>query len=102
MSDTVIGQQVLNLLTNASATGAPFFWAGGEGEFEVDGTFGGATVTLQKFLAQSQTWVAVGTENTLTAAGMGAFKLGPCKLRALVAGGAPSGLNATATTTDRP
>lgn len=102
MSDTVIGQQVLNLLTNASATGAPFFWAGGEGEFEVSGTFSGATVTLQKFLSDGATWVDVGTENTLTAAGMGAFKLGPCKLRAKVAGGSPSGLYATATTTDRP
>lgn len=57
------------LLSNASATGAAVQWSGGLGVFTALGTFGGATVTLQYLGPDGVTWVAMGTDTTLTAAG---------------------------------
>ena len=84
------------LLNNASATGAAVQWDGGIGAFSVAGTFGGATVTMQWLGPDGTTYLDVGTDTTLTAAGAGAFVLPPCKIRALVASGTPSGLYAQA------
>jgi len=83
------------LLNRAAATGAASTWKGGPGVFRVGGTFGGATVTLQFQAPDDSTWVAAGTDTTLTAAGGGVFNLDKCQIRALVAGGAPSNLVAT-------
>jgi hypothetical protein len=80
------------LLENASATGSERQWSGGTGVFAVCGTLGGATVTLQFLGPDGTTWLAVGTDATLTAAGGGHFILPPGKVRALVSGGTPSGL----------
>lgn len=87
----------LDLLANASATGAAQMWQGGRGTLFVDGTFGGATVKLQAQMptGSTSTWIDVGTEVTLTAAGLANFELPPCNLRIAISGGPPSGVYAT-------
>jgi hypothetical protein len=84
------------LLSNASATGSPVVWGGGLGIFDCAGTFGGATVTLQFLGPDGSTWIAMGSDTTLSAAGGALFTFRPGKIRAAVSGGAPSGLFATA------
>lgn len=86
----------MQLLSNASATGSSTQWPGGPGIFTVAGTFGGATVTLQFMGPDSTTWIAMGTDTTLTAAGGALFTFCPGRIRAAVSGGAPSGLFAQA------
>lgn len=86
----------MDLLSNASATGARVIWSGGPGIFKAAGTFGGATVSLEYLAPDSTTWVAMGADTTLTAAGGGQFTSDPGPIRASVTGGAPSGLYATA------
>ena len=84
------------LLNNATATGDPTQWSGGMGVFTAAGTFSGATVSLEYLAPDSATWVAMGTDTTLTAAGGGAFVYPPGKIRASVSGGPPSGMYAQA------
>lgn len=86
------------LLSNATATGADKWWPGGEGVFQAEATWSGATVTLQ-FKSDRGTYIAVGTDTTLTANGAGGFVLHPCYVRALVAGGPPSAAYASVTRT---
>lgn len=88
--------QDITLLSNASATGSAASWAGGEGAFVVVGTLSGATVTLQTLGPDGSTWVAVGDDAALDAAGACGFSLPPCQIRAAVSGGSPSGLYARA------
>lgn len=85
----------MELLSNASATGAAVIWPGGAGVFEVAGTFSGATVSLQRMGPDSATWYSVGADTTLTAAGGGYFILPPGRIRAAVTG-SPTGMYATA------
>jgi len=84
------------LLSNASATGSAAQWGGGTGMFACVGTFGGATVTLQFLGPDESTWVAMGADTTLTAAGGALFTCAPGRIRAAVSGGAPSALYANA------
>ena len=84
------------LLSNASATGTAQAWPGGYGVFTAAGTFGGSTVTFQFLGPDATTWIAVGSDTTLTAAGGGAFLLPPGTIRAAVSGGTPSALYAQA------
>ncbi len=83
------------LLVNASTSGEWVFWSGGRGTFMVEGTFGGGTVTLQ-VEGPNGTAIDVGDDVTFTAAGVGNFDLAPCRIKAAVSGGSPSGLYATA------
>ena len=85
------------LLSNATATGSAHRWPGGRGTFEVDGSFDGATVTLQKLGPDGTNYLSLGTDAALTAEGVINFDLPPCHIRALVAGGSPNGMYATAT-----
>lgn len=62
----------LTLATNASVTGNPVDWPGGNGAFFAEGTFGGGTVKLQ-VQSPNGTWMDVGTATTLTASGVGGF-----------------------------
>lgn len=84
------------LLSNASATGSAVAWPGGKGAFSLAGTVGGATITLQYLGPDGSTWLAAAAATTLTAVGLGVFELPNGQIRALVAGGSPSGLYATA------
>jgi hypothetical protein len=86
----------MDLLSNASATGSRVIWPGGPGVFKVVGTFGGATVSLEFLGPDGSTWVAMGADTTLTAAGGAQFTNDPGPIRASVTGGTPSGLYATA------
>lgn len=86
----------VDLLSNASATGAAVQWPGGRGLFTAAGTFGGATLTLQLMGPDATTWIAAGADTTLAAAGAGVFDLPPGQIRVQVAGGTPSGLYARA------
>lgn len=86
------------LLSNASATGSAYEWPGGEGVFQVEGTFGGTSAALQ-FKSDQGTWIDVGTDTTKTAAGAGGFILHPCLIRVALTGGTPSAMYASATRT---
>lgn len=82
------------LLSNASATGSAVVWGGGPGVFMLAGTVGGATITLQVLGPDGSTYLTAAT--ALTAVGIVEFRLPPGTIRALVAGGTPSGLYANA------
>lgn len=88
--------QNIVLLDNASATGAAKTWDGGRGQFKALGSFGGATVTLQILGPDGATWLGLGADAALTAAGAVNFDCPPGQLRAAVSGGSPSGLYAQA------
>jgi hypothetical protein len=85
-----------SLITNGSATGSSVIWRGGKGTFLVTGTFGGTTVTLQFLGTDNATWIDVGAEAALTAAGLVGFELAAGLIRAEVVGGTPSALYAAA------
>lgn len=77
---------VLKLVENASVTGPLVNWPGGPGMFTAEATFGGGTVKLQvQTQSAAGTWVDVGSDTTLTAAGAGGFTLPPCNIRASIA-----------------
>ncbi|MEY2875308.1 MAG: hypothetical protein RLZZ373_2679 [Pseudomonadota bacterium] len=82
------------LLNNEAATGSAVQWDGGRGVFSLAGTVGGATITLQYLGPDATTYLTAAT--ALTAVGLVAFELPPGRIRALVAGGSPSGLYARA------
>lgn len=84
------------LLSNASATGSATTWGGGSGVFEAAGTFSGATVKLQRLGPDGATWYDVGADTTLTAAGGGYFIMPPGQIKAVISGGPPSGMYASA------
>lgn len=85
------------LLENASATGSAVEWPGGEGVFECEGTWSGATATLQ-FRTANGTWVAVGTDTTMSSNGAAGFILHPCWIRVSISG-SPSAMYAAVTRT---
>lgn len=85
------------LLSNGSATGSAVEWPGGEGVFEVEGTWAGATASLQ-FQTANGTWLDVGTDTTKTANGAGGFVLHPCQIRVAITG-SPSAVYAAVTRT---
>ena len=76
--------QMDKVFTAASANGqsSVYNWVGGIGQFIAQGTFDGATCKMQMSPDDGTTWVDVGTDVTLTAAGVGNFELGPCDIRA--------------------
>lgn len=81
------------LLANATATGDAVTIPAGRHLFIVEGTFDGATVTLQ-FEGPNGTMIAV-PNTASTANGMVAVELPSGKVRALVAAGTPTGLYAS-------
>lgn len=85
----------IDLLSNESATGSAGRWPGGKGTYCVVGTFSGATVALEYLGPDGTTWVSVGAEAELTAAGMVTVEFASGQVRAAVTGGSPSGLYAT-------
>lgn len=87
----------LPLLWNSSVSGTRFVWPGGKGLFVCNGTFSGATVTLNILGPDNATMQAVGSSTTVTAAAVAVIELPPCTVQATVASGAPSALYATLT-----
>lgn len=82
------------LISNGSATGSAVSWPGGRGTFVVEGTFTGATASLQ-FYSPNGTAIPVSMPNVatvvaLTAAGALTFELPPCDIRAVLTGGTPT------------
>lgn len=86
----------VTLLNDAAETGDPVLWPGGLLSFQCVGTFDGATVTLQILGPDGATWIDADSTTTITAAGGGNVLLPRGTIRALVAGGSPSGLFAVA------
>lgn len=83
----------VDLLSNASATGAARHWPGGKGTLFLRGTIGGATITLETELDPAGSGVYGPLSGvSLTAAGAVTFDLPPTNIRAAVTGGAPSAL----------
>lgn len=84
------------LLTNSSATGAstPVTWGGGNGEFEVSGSFNGATIALQSKNADGTFSDVSGT--AMTASGKVTFSLSPSTIRANVTVATPTSVSAAA------
>ena len=78
----------------ADGPSEPLDWAGGTGTFWVWGEFGGASVALEAS-PDGENWFTVGASLRLSEKGVGAFALGPCKLRAAVSdAGAETNLSA--------
>ncbi len=69
----------------ADGSSAATDWPGGTGTFWVWGEFAGATVTLEAS-PDGDNWFAVGASLSFSEKGVGAFALGPCKLRAALSG----------------
>jgi hypothetical protein len=89
----------LDLMTAGSGTGNAFDWPGGDGVLDVDATFGGGSVALQK-LAASGAWLPVNHYGTaaavaITANGTANFRAaaGPIRVVATTA----TAVNASAT-----
>lgn len=72
---------------DAAANGhsATLEWQGGTGTFWAWGDFGGASVALEAS-PDGDIWFAVGDAVSFTEKGVAAFALGPCRLRAKIAG----------------
>lgn len=86
----------VNLLNNESATGSGVpIRSSGNYAFAAAGTFGGATVKPQMLGPDGSTWLDLGTDAALTAAGTALLFLPEGTYRANVSGGTPSGLYAT-------
>ena len=68
---------LLRLQNDATANGSTdaTTWPGGVGTFHSFGTHDGETNTLQVSLDGGTTYIAVGTDTTLTADGIGTFEL---------------------------
>lgn len=60
-------------------------WPGGTGTFWAWGEFDGVTVVLEAS-PDGETWFTVSAEIQFTEKSVGAFALGPCKLRATMTG----------------
>ncbi len=88
---TLLNQVLLN---NASATGGGITWSGGYCGVSCEGTFSGATATLEAQTAFG-TWVAVGANTTFTQNGWGGALLPPCNIRMSISG-SPSAMYAYA------
>lgn len=90
------GQTVQNVVTPPVITADGSFpatpgyvdWEGGNGAFYVVGTLGGGTYTLQIQAPDGSTWVSVGTNTALTAAGVAGFTAPAGRLRVTVTGSA--------------
>lgn len=83
-----------NLIQNAAVTGPAIRVDNGRYVFVVDGTFGGATVTLTMKSPDGTSFISVGADAALTAEGAVLVDLPTCEVRALVAGGSPANLYA--------
>ena len=95
-------QKTVPLLENGSATGSAVSWTGFRGICTAEGTWSGATFTLQ-YQTFRGTWVDVDTTNAvLTANGMFGFELPPGNIRASISGGSPSAVYIYVSTTDGP
>ena len=69
-------------------------WEGGLGHMFVSGTFDRCTGDLEVSPDDGTTWVAVGGDASLTAAGCVSFELNPCKVRLTVSSaGASTSIN---------
>lgn len=88
-----INQNGYSLLSNASASGSPVSGiVGGAYVWNVVGTFGGATVTLQALASDGATYQDV-TGASVTAGGSVGVVLGNnATVQVVVTGGTPSGL----------
>lgn len=86
-----------NLIDNGSATGptAGLVVAPGRYCFAVDGTFGGATVTLSLLSPDGSSYISCGTDAALTAEGAVEVELPATTVKAVVSGGSPSALYAS-------
>lgn len=69
----------------ADGSSAPVAWPGGTGTFWAWGEFDGGSVALEAS-PDGENWFTVGASLVFDEKGVGAFALGPCKLRATIAG----------------
>ncbi|VVE74120.1 hypothetical protein PCA31118_04684 [Pandoraea captiosa] len=83
----------LTLLNNGNATGQSVDWPGGNGACFAEGTFGGATLTLQ-ILSPNGTWMTLGNQTTFTANGVAGFTAPAGQVRMQITGGTPSAVYA--------
>ena len=90
---TTLHSEKLTLLTNASATGSGVFATmGGRYVFRIDGTFSGATCTLQMLSPDGSSWL---TLQAFTAEGTATVEVPQGgTYRVLVASGPPSAMYA--------
>ncbi len=86
--------KLMDLLSGASATGSWLRWRGGRGQIEVDGTFGGTTVTFE-VRGPSGNGISLGTAGIFTQAGVAGFELAEgSEIRCSISGGSGVSVNA--------
>lgn len=95
---TLAANQQVPLLENAAATGSAAHWPGGPGVVTAEGTWAGATATLQ-VLSPNGTWVSTGV--TFTANGTATFSAPTADLRIAITGGPPTALYIYAVQNDK-
>lgn len=87
----------MSINITADGNSAEFNWSGSKrnaiGHFRAEGSFGGGTLKLQFKAVDSDTFVDVGSEVTLTADGNGAFRLPSGKLRVNMASSTTPNVN---------
>lgn len=89
--------QPVQLLTAATVSSANTYWPGGAGVLTVNGTWNGATVTLQYVGADGSTLVNAGTACVFTANGNCVFYLPKALIKATITGaGGSTSLSAQA------
>lgn len=84
------------VMSASKLTTGQFSWPGGIGVFSAEGTWNGATLTLQFVGPDGATLITAGSATTLTANGAGVFYLPKCLLQATVSSaGASTSLTAS-------
>lgn len=87
--------EAILLLDDGDATGEGAAWPGDWGVFFVNGTWGGATVSLE-WSDDGTTWWALGADYALTADGLVHFMLPAGQIRAAVASAGTTAITALA------
>lgn len=86
-----MADNAISLLSNGSATGSAVTVPAGGYEFVAEGTWNGATLTLQKKTANG-TWLGFTPAMTFTADGRQYVAMGQGDVRAVISGGPPSAI----------
>ena len=76
--------RVMLTAVTANSDSDELFWAGGEGEFSVEGVFDTCTVALYMRNLTTDGWKIVGAFTTFTTGGVGGFVLSNCEIMARV------------------
>lgn len=91
------------LIINGVSANASYVWPGGIGAFKASASaWNSASVSLQVLGPDGSTWITAGTNTTCAANCAGIFYLDAGQIRAVVSGGTPTALYASAAQVQSP